>query len=234
MKILSSLTHSQTCIEFCWTQKKMLWRIVVIIQLTVSTDFHIIFLPYIEVNGYVKLFDYQHIFFCVQHNKQKQTNKKKKHAKRVSVEKWKSRIQVIFSLSLWNCSFTKHELHLRITVKCCKSKYFIHAWNLMYTYPAHANLLGSHYLHTTQNILYWVHTRKYRCFVLKWPFTYRVNSPVTSTHEGNRLHLHYWKHETGKVHSMVFVWVILLLMDMRGLSYNLNKPILTANLFKLF
>ncbi len=47
---------------------------------------------------------------------------RKKRAKSVSAEKWKSYEcrSYLFSVSL-SCSFTKHELHLRVTAKRCKS-----------------------------------------------------------------------------------------------------------------
>ncbi len=77
-------------------------------------------------------------------------------------------------MSAWSCSFTKHELHLRVTAKCCKSfflalktrftplqsfscacKFYLRLQSYVHfhkSYHTHANLLGvklpSNYLHT--------------------------------------------------------------------------------------
>ncbi len=49
---------------FYWTQKKILWRMLVTKQLLEAIDFHtiIFFLHTMEVNGYQQLFGYQHFF----------------------------------------------------------------------------------------------------------------------------------------------------------------------------
>lgn len=81
------------------------------------------------------------------------------------------------------------------------------------------------------------------CFVLELPFTWKSGqSQFTSDFHPQlktsktEIHLHYWKYKTGKEYIPWFLLesLILLLMDMRGLSYNLNKPSLTAVHFKLF
>ncbi len=48
---------------------------------------------------------------------------RKKRAKSVSAKKNGSHTNAdhIYLVSAWSCSFTKHELHLRVTAKCCKS-----------------------------------------------------------------------------------------------------------------
>ncbi len=56
MKILLSFTHPEVVpvwVSFsCWTQKKILWRILVAKQLTVSIDLYSMKKNTMEVNGY--------------------------------------------------------------------------------------------------------------------------------------------------------------------------------------
>jgi len=66
MKIRSSFTHPEGVSKlyefyfFCWTQKKIFWRMLVTKQFLVPIDFHCIFFHTMEVNGDQQLFGYQH------------------------------------------------------------------------------------------------------------------------------------------------------------------------------
>ncbi len=57
MKILSSFTHPQVvpnlyeCLFFCWTQRKIFWKMWETEQFWGTIDFHSIFFPTMEVNG---------------------------------------------------------------------------------------------------------------------------------------------------------------------------------------